>query len=79
MAQPRFTYRRSFFSGYFTPGVKWLLIINTAVFLLWAIGGPALQSQILTQFALAPEAHHHATSRSGSSSPTCSCTAASGT
>src|ERR1035441_45410 len=34
MAQPRYTYRRSFFSGYFTTGVKWLLIVNTAVFIL---------------------------------------------
>ncbi|MEO8371964.1 MAG: rhomboid family intramembrane serine protease [Candidatus Solibacter sp.] len=55
MAQPRFTYRRSFFSGYFTTGVKWLLIINTAVFLLWAIGGAAVQSHLLTLFALTPE------------------------
>jgi len=55
MAQPRFTYRRSFFSGYFTTGVKWLLIINTAVFLLWAIGGRAVQSHLLTLFALTPE------------------------
>ena len=34
MAQSRYTYRRSFFSDYFTNGVKWLLIANTAVFVL---------------------------------------------
>ena len=55
MAQPRFKYRRSFFSGYFTPGVKWLLIINTVVFLFWAIGGRAVQPHLLTLFALTPE------------------------
>jgi len=54
MAQRSYTYRRSFF-GYFTTGVKWLLIINTAVFLLWAVSGPAFQSQVLRQFALGPE------------------------
>ena len=59
MAQPRFKYRRSFFSGYFTTGVKWLLIINTAVFLLWAVSGPAFQSQVLRQFALGPEITIH--------------------
>jgi len=55
MAQPRFKYRRSFFSGYFTTGVKWLLIINTVVFLLWEIGGRGVQSHLLTLFALTPE------------------------
>ena len=33
MRQPRYTYRRSSFFGNFPPGVKWLLIVNTAVFL----------------------------------------------
>src|SRR3954454_6403010 len=55
MAQPRFKYRRPYFSGYFTTGVKWLLIVNTAVFLLWAIGGRAVQGHLLTLFALTPE------------------------
>jgi membrane associated rhomboid family serine protease len=55
MAQPRYTYRRSFFSGYFTTGVKWLLITNTAVFLLWFLGGRPIQSHLLTLFALTPE------------------------
>ena len=55
MAQPRYRYRRSFFSGYFSNGVKWLLISNTAVFLLWYVGGRAVQSHLLTLFALTPE------------------------
>ena len=55
MAQSRYTYRRSFFSGYFTTGVKWLLIINTAVFLLWFAGGAIVQHHLLTLFALTPE------------------------
>ena len=40
MPQPRFSYRRSFFHEYFPPGVKWLLIGNTAVFLVYFLGGP---------------------------------------
>jgi membrane associated rhomboid family serine protease len=55
MAQPRHTYRRSFFSGRFTTGVKWLLIVNTAVFLLWSVGGRAIQNHLLTLFGLTPE------------------------
>jgi membrane associated rhomboid family serine protease len=55
MAQPRYTQRRSFFSGRFTTGVKWLLIVNTAVFLLWSLGGRAIQNHLLTLFGLTPE------------------------
>ena len=55
MAQLRYTRGRSFFSGYFTKGVKWLLIVNSAVFLLWFMGGPTVQHQLLTLFALTPE------------------------
>ncbi|MEO8596631.1 MAG: rhomboid family intramembrane serine protease [Candidatus Solibacter sp.] len=35
--------------------MKWLLIINTVVFLLWVVGGRAIQSHLLTLFALTPE------------------------
>src|SRR5450432_3976595 len=59
MAQPRYTIRRSFFSGYFTTGVKWLLISNTAVFLVWSVGGRAIQLHLLTLFALTPELTVH--------------------
>jgi membrane associated rhomboid family serine protease len=34
MRQTRYTYRRSSFFGYIPTGVKWLLIVNTAVFLI---------------------------------------------
>jgi membrane associated rhomboid family serine protease len=34
MAQPRYRLSRSIIYGYFPPGVKWLLIINTVVFLI---------------------------------------------
>ncbi len=34
MPQSRYTYRRSSYFGNFPPGVKWLLIVNTAVFLI---------------------------------------------
>jgi membrane associated rhomboid family serine protease len=42
MPQARYTYRRAFIHDYFPPGVKWLLISNTAVFLLYYLGGRAL-------------------------------------
>src|ERR1039458_7817148 len=55
MAQPRYTYRRSFFSGYFPTGVKWLLIFNTAVFILTGLLSPQFTSDIML-LALAPVA-----------------------
>jgi membrane associated rhomboid family serine protease len=55
MAQPRYTYRRSFFSNNFTTGVKWLLIVNTAVFLLTGLLSPQYTGDIM-MLALAPVA-----------------------
>jgi membrane associated rhomboid family serine protease len=52
MAQPN-RFSRSIIYSYFPPGVKWLLIINTGVFLLWYLGGASLQSQMLL-LALTP-------------------------
>ena len=52
MAQPN-RFSRSIISSYFPPGVKWLLIINTGVFLLWYLGGASLQSQMML-LALTP-------------------------
>src|ERR1039457_6143211 len=46
MAQSRYTYRRSFFSNNFTTGVKWLLIVNTAVFILTQLLSPQLTGPI---------------------------------
>jgi membrane associated rhomboid family serine protease len=43
MAQPRYRLRKSIIYGYFPPGVKWLLISNTVIFLLQSFGGRALQ------------------------------------
>ena len=55
MAQSRYIYRRSFFHDNFTTGVKWLLLSNTAVFLLWSLGGSPIERHLLTLFALTPE------------------------
>src|ERR1035441_483738 len=52
MAQPN-RFSRAIISSYFPPGVKWLLIINTGIFLLWYLGGASLQSQMLL-LALTP-------------------------
>jgi membrane associated rhomboid family serine protease len=53
MAQPN-RLSRSTIYGYFPPGVKWLLIINTLVFLIWWLGGSVVQGQML-MLALTPE------------------------
>jgi membrane associated rhomboid family serine protease len=45
---------RSYLSGNFPAGTKWLLIINTAVFLLCYLGGAAIQTPVLV--ALSAEA-----------------------
>ena len=55
MPPPRYTYRRSFFHGYFPTGVKWLLIVNTAVFILTGLLGSSLADDI-SLLALAPVA-----------------------
>ena len=52
MAQPN-RLSRSIIYGYFPPGVKWLLISNTLVFLIYYLGGASLQSQMLL-LALTP-------------------------
>jgi membrane associated rhomboid family serine protease len=46
MAQSRYTYRRSFFTNNFTTGVKWLLIINTACFILKELLSPRFANDI---------------------------------
>jgi membrane associated rhomboid family serine protease len=55
MPPPRYTYRRSFFHGYFPTGVKWLLIANTAVFILTGLLGSSFADDI-SLLALAPVA-----------------------
>ena len=44
--------RQSYFSGYFPPGIKWLLISNTAVFLIYYLGGAVVQRSMLVLLAL---------------------------
>jgi membrane associated rhomboid family serine protease len=51
MPQPRFGYRQSYFSDRFPPGIKWLILINCAVFVLQSLG---LNPHLLTLFALYP-------------------------
>ena len=48
-------YRSSNYSSSLTPGVKWLLLSNVAVFLLQYLGGRAIAGPIRTLFALTPE------------------------
>jgi membrane associated rhomboid family serine protease len=55
MPPSRNRYTTSSYMGYFPKGVKWLLIINTAVFLACYIGGPALQRHVSVLLALSPE------------------------
>jgi membrane associated rhomboid family serine protease len=47
---------RSYVYGYLPPGVKWLLIVNSAIFVVFWIGGQALQRHVITLFALIPAA-----------------------
>jgi membrane associated rhomboid family serine protease len=54
MSQSRYPSSRSFYYGYFPPGVKWLLISNTAIYVLYFLGGRTLQINVLTLFALSP-------------------------
>ena len=46
MAQPRYRISRSVIYGYFPTGVKWLLISNTVIFVIWYLGGPTVQSMM---------------------------------
>jgi len=43
MAQPRYRLSRSIIYGYLPTGVKWLLIVNTVVFVIWYLGGRTVQ------------------------------------
>jgi membrane associated rhomboid family serine protease len=47
MAQPKFRLTRSSIYGYFPPGVKWLLISNTLVFMIYSLGGESIHNQML--------------------------------
>ena len=56
MAQPKYPLRRSVIYGYFPTGVKWLLISNTAIFLIDYLGGAGLHRTLTVWFALIPAA-----------------------
>lgn len=55
MRYTKYPYSRSSFYGYFPTGVKWLLISNTAMFLLVYLGGARFGADFLL-LALAPRA-----------------------
>ena len=59
MGYTRLRYTRSSYFGYLTPGVKWLLITNTAMFLLTYLGGPAVSTQARLLLGLRAEAVVH--------------------
>jgi membrane associated rhomboid family serine protease len=44
MALPK--HRQTFYSGYFPKGVKWLIIVNTVVYVAQYLGGRAVQSNL---------------------------------
>src|SRR5579863_9211583 len=50
--------RRLFSADYFTKGVKWLIIINTVIFLATTLAPASIQEHI-HPFALAPDAVIH--------------------
>jgi len=50
---------RSFYSGYFPPGVKWLLIVNTAIFLLtYLLPASLLGPEVLLELAPVAVVYH---------------------
>jgi membrane associated rhomboid family serine protease len=51
MPQPRYK-NRSRLYGYFPAGIKWLLISNTVVFVLWTLGPNGFQQDVLTNLGL---------------------------
>jgi membrane associated rhomboid family serine protease len=53
MANPRYRLSRSIIYGYLPTGVKWLLIINTGIFVLQFIGGQAVRG-LLSLLELVP-------------------------
>lgn len=59
MAQSRNAFRSSFVHDYFPPGLKWLLISNTAVFLLYYLGGRTIARHMTVLFALYGEGALH--------------------
>ena len=44
--------RRSYFYGSFPPGIRWLIIVNTAIYVISYLLGPVFQHNLQTLFAL---------------------------
>jgi membrane associated rhomboid family serine protease len=55
MPQPRFGYRQSYFSDRFPPGLKWLLIVNVAIFVLDQVSRGWIWRNLGALLALYPE------------------------
>ena len=57
MPPARYPYRTSrMFYGYLPQGIKWLLIINTAVFVVYFLGGGTIEQHMTVIFGLSAEA-----------------------
>jgi membrane associated rhomboid family serine protease len=52
MRYTQYSYRRSSLFGYFPPGIRWLLISNTLIFLVYFLGGGSVKLHLTTLFAL---------------------------
>lgn len=59
MRYTRYPTRKSAFYGYFPTGIKWLLVSNTAIFILTSLMPNAVYQNIKTLFAITPEAVLH--------------------
>src|SRR5579864_5374348 len=56
MRYTRYPTRKSAFYGYFPTGIKWLLVSNTAIFILTSLMPNAAYQTVKTLFAITPEA-----------------------
>ncbi len=56
MPRSRYSYSGSTLSGYFPTGVKWLIVINLAVFVICYLGGGLIQRPVSVLLALSAEA-----------------------
>ncbi len=55
MPQRGYRLRTMSLSGFFPPGVKWLIIVNVAVFVVCYLGGPGFERHVQLLLALSPE------------------------
>ncbi len=57
MPQPKYRYVATHYG--FPPGVKWLIIVNTAIYVLKVLGGPGVETYMVSHFGLVAEAVVH--------------------